>query len=285
MDKPLVSVVVLTYNSGETVVETLNSVKNQTYGNIELVISDDCSKDDTCEVVQRWIDETFPQAILVRSRKNTGTSGNINRGVANSTGTWLKVIAGDDLLRRDAIETFMDFVEENKCEFCVSDIQPFCPDGSEPSSSIKDSYAYYFQTLYLSPKEKILQLAKSYSFAGPGFFYSRSLFDLVGGCDERYPLIDEIPLVYKSLRAGYDLLPLKEKLVLYRYWENSVSHSVDSKFNLPNKRWFKDFRKVFYGVQLPILVKNREWGDITRGIRYYSATSVKFLLKDLFYKK
>lgn len=284
MNKPLVSVIVLTYNSDDTIVETLNSIKNQTYGHIELVISDDCSKDNTCEIVQRWIDENFPQAILVRSQINTGTSGNINRGVANSTGTWLKVIAGDDLLRQDAIEVFMNFVEENRCEFCVSDIQPFCPDGSQPSSSVMDSYAYYFQTLYLSPKEKMLQLAKSYSFAGPGFFYSRSLFDLVDGCDERYPLIDEIPLVYKVLRAGYDLLPVEAKLVLYRYREDSVSHSSDTRFNLPNRRWFKDFRKAFFDIQLPILVKNRKWGDIARRVRYYSATSFKFLWKNLLYR-
>ena len=55
----LVSVVVITYNSSQTVVETLDSIKTQTYQNIELIVSDDCSSDNTVEVVQNGIDENY----------------------------------------------------------------------------------------------------------------------------------------------------------------------------------------------------------------------------------
>lgn len=49
---PLVSVVVITYNSSKYIVETLNSVKKQTYKNIELIITDDCSTDNTVSVIK-----------------------------------------------------------------------------------------------------------------------------------------------------------------------------------------------------------------------------------------
>ena len=52
---PLVSVVVITYNSAKFVIETLESVKSQTYKNIELIISDDCSTDDTVERCRLWL--------------------------------------------------------------------------------------------------------------------------------------------------------------------------------------------------------------------------------------
>ena len=54
-DNPLVSVVVITYKSANTILETLESFKQQTYKNIELIVSDDCSPDHTVEVVEEWI--------------------------------------------------------------------------------------------------------------------------------------------------------------------------------------------------------------------------------------
>lgn len=73
----LVSVVVLSYRSAETIVETLESIKNQTYPNIELIITDDASPDNTVQVVQQWIakNEGALAAIkLVTSDKNTRAS-------------------------------------------------------------------------------------------------------------------------------------------------------------------------------------------------------------------
>ena len=52
---PLVSVIVITYNSSKFVLETLESIYNQTYSNIELIISDDCSSDETINICQNWL--------------------------------------------------------------------------------------------------------------------------------------------------------------------------------------------------------------------------------------
>ena len=52
---PLISVVVLTYNSSLYITETLNSIKDQTYDNIELIITDDCSTDSTLIICEDWI--------------------------------------------------------------------------------------------------------------------------------------------------------------------------------------------------------------------------------------
>ena len=51
----LVSVVVLAYRSADTIIETLESIKKQTYPKIELIVTDDCSPDNTVEVVENWI--------------------------------------------------------------------------------------------------------------------------------------------------------------------------------------------------------------------------------------
>ncbi|KAA6320476.1 putative glycosyltransferase EpsE, partial [termite gut metagenome] len=100
-EQPLVSIVVITYNSSKYVLETLESAKVQTYQNIELIVSDDCSTDDTVDVCQNWLDENkerFVRTELLIVLKNTGVSANCNRGYKVAKGEWIKGVAGDDML-------------------------------------------------------------------------------------------------------------------------------------------------------------------------------------------
>ena len=97
-DQPLVSIVVITYNSSKYVLETLESAKEQSYQNLELIISDDCSFDDTVAICRNWIaknKERFVRIELLSVDKNTGIPANCNRGVKVAKGEWVKLIAGE----------------------------------------------------------------------------------------------------------------------------------------------------------------------------------------------
>lgn len=110
---PLVSIVVITYNSAEYVLETLESAKAQTYQNIELIVSDDCSADNTVETCHRWIEDNkarFVRTELITAEKNSGIPANCNRGVKAARGEWVKGIAGDDLISEDFISKCLDGV-------------------------------------------------------------------------------------------------------------------------------------------------------------------------------
>ena len=112
----LVTVVILTYNSEEFVIETLESIKAQTYSNIELIISDDCSCDHTVDQCNEWVEnnkEYFVNTLVLTVTANTGTAGNCNRALANSKGKWLKFLGADDLLSPDAIENYIKFAALN----------------------------------------------------------------------------------------------------------------------------------------------------------------------------
>ena len=113
---PLVSVGVLTYNSSKTVLETLESIKAQTYQNIELIISDDASKDNTVEICKEWVEKNkdrFVRCEILTVPENTGIPANVNRRIAASRGEWSKGIAADDALLPDCIENFINYVKEH----------------------------------------------------------------------------------------------------------------------------------------------------------------------------
>lgn len=96
--QPLVSIIVITYNSSKYVLETLESARAQTYQNLELIVSDDASQYDTVEICQAWLEENgdrFVRAELVTVEENTGIPANCNRGVRKAKGEWVKLIAGN----------------------------------------------------------------------------------------------------------------------------------------------------------------------------------------------
>ena len=257
--QPLVSVVVITYNSSKTVIETLESIKAQTYQNLELIISDDCSSDNTCEIVKDWLDDNashFVHAELVKTDKNTGVSGNINRGVAKSNGEWIKSIAGDDLLISTAIEEYVNYVTNHseKVQMCVCDVELFARDGIVPLNLIK-FYEKCFKLESEDYKHQRKRVMTSLVFVGPAYFYSKKLFDEVGGFSEEYGCAEEWPFVYKIIMGGNRVYALNRRLVLYRVQASSLCHVKDDK-GLPNKRVFMGMYKHYFDHAFKDLICN-----------------------------
>lgn len=113
----LLVTVVVTYNQEDLVVETLDSIYEQTYSPLELIISDDCSKDNTVSVVENWVSlhrDRFAEVEINTSPVNTGVSANGNRGLSATHGKYFQIIAGDDLMFPEAIEEKVKFVKEKK---------------------------------------------------------------------------------------------------------------------------------------------------------------------------
>lgn len=95
---PLVSIIALCYNQARFAVETLESIRNQTYQNIELVIMDDCSSDDSVNVIENWIQETQYPCTFIKHDKNQGICKTLNEALSHCTGQYLQMIACDDIM-------------------------------------------------------------------------------------------------------------------------------------------------------------------------------------------
>ena len=285
-ENPVVSVVVATYNSAGTVLETLESIKAQTYNNIELIVSDDCSQDNTIEVVNQWIIENnsrFVHAELVTTEKNTGVSGNFRRGIAHSKGEWIKSIAGDDLLIPTAIEEYICFVSNNteNVRMCVCDVECFASNGDidEIDKNVKERYSLFFEKAKESYPQQRKRVINEMVFVGPTYFYSRDLYNKVGGFKEEYDCAEEWPFVYEVLTKGYRIYALNKKLVRYRIHRETISHSPET-HGLPNKRFFNGFYRLYFEKRFIDLIRIGHPLTAWHYALYFSSVKCSYYIKN-----
>ena len=100
---PLVSVICLSYNHEAYVVEALNSVINQTYPNIELLIADDFSTDHSVGKIQDWL-KNHPNVFFLANEKNLGNTKTFNQLAKKARGEFIIDLAADDILLPNCIE-------------------------------------------------------------------------------------------------------------------------------------------------------------------------------------
>lgn len=279
-NKPLVSIVVITYNSSTTVIETLDSIKDQTYQNIELIITDDKSTDNTVQVCETWLknnNERFVHSKIVTTEINTGVSGNLNRGVRASKGEWIKSIAGDDLLIPAAIEEYVKFVKGHTedVKMCVSDVELFSATGKNVPDVVKERWNYCFHYEQEPYQQQIRRVCRELVFTGPTFFYKRELFNLVGGFSEEYGNAEEWPFVYKVLKAGGEIYAIKEKLVLYRVSDKSLCNAREN--GLSNYQLFLSTYKFFFDFPFRDLVKGYQYLSAWDLLLMYETTKIRYL--------
>lgn len=218
-EQSLVSVTVITYNSSKTVLETLESIKAQTYQNLELIVSDDCSTDNTVEVCQKWIEENksrFVRTELLTVEKNTGVAGNCNRAGAACQGEWVKGIAGDDILMPNCVQDCMDYVAEHPDIIYLFGKQKAFGASEERCKEIDAVFDYTFFNLTQEQQLHRLVFDGNCVPATTVFYNRERAKQLNIKEDERIPLLEDWPKWINLLRAGVKLHFVDKVLVNYR---------------------------------------------------------------------
>lgn len=101
------------YNCGNTLAEAIDSILAQTYINLELILCDDGSTDDTYKIAERYR-EQFPDKIkLLRNRRNIGLNKTLNRCLDAATGEYIARMDGDDISMPDRLEKEAAFLDSN----------------------------------------------------------------------------------------------------------------------------------------------------------------------------
>ena len=98
---PFFSIIVTSYNNESLIGEALSSAISQTYTNFEIIVTDNCSTDNSWDVISSFADSRVRS---FRQRKNLGMYSNLNFGVSKARGTYLKFLCSDDLLHPQCLE-------------------------------------------------------------------------------------------------------------------------------------------------------------------------------------
>lgn len=229
MEQPLVSVPVITYNSAKFVLETLESIKAQTYQNIELIISDDCSADNTVELCKKWVDknrERFVRTQIITSEVNTGVSANLNRAEAACQGEWVKGIAGDDLLMPNCIKDCVEYVQQHpNIIYMFGRIEAFGVNEEINKYFIENIFDYSFFNMDVEAQLERLVFGENCVPASTFFYNRQKSIDLGIRNDERIPLLEDWPKWINILEKGVKLEFMDKTLVKYRIHNTSISTS------------------------------------------------------------
>lgn len=241
-----ISVCVITYNSSATILETLESVKNQTYQNLELIISDDASKDNTVNLCSQWLMKNasrFVRSLIITTPKNTGTVNNLNRGVEQCRGEWIRCIAGDDAFGEDFFLDLSAYLDNPEYKFINVPLLVY--QGTfEEKNHVYDydcsGCRFFDESTDAALQHEVLLRCP---IPGTGFVVRKSVYDKVGLYDPKYPFFEDRPFCVRVTGAGIKLhfvpcfgvkyrlsgasIELRKKEILSRYHRDSYRFQRD----------------------------------------------------------
>ncbi len=221
-DIPLVSMIVVCYNQSRFVVETLESVKAQTYKYTQLIIVDDCSSDDSVAVIENWVRKNGIDCTFIRHQKNQGICKSLNDVLAVVTGKYISMVASDDVWLPDKIARQVEIMESQPDHVGVLYSDAFQMD--EQGRDLPEMFIAAHRNLPEMPQGEIFNVLLEGNFI-PGMttLIRRSCYDQVGSYDENLPWEDWD--MWMRLARHYTFLFSPTPSAKYRHHEKSLSHS------------------------------------------------------------
>lgn len=161
--EPLVSIGIPVYNSDDTIADCLRSVLNQSYRNIEVVISDNCSTDITANICKNFADLDSRISLVVQG-ENIGPAANFDFVLSRATGSYFMWVAADDIKSEDFVTLNLEFLEENP-DFLAST----CPNRFDASEG--EDHNWEMLALNGGQKNRIIDFLGN-AERSHGLFYS-----------------------------------------------------------------------------------------------------------------
>ena len=221
-EQPKVSIIMGIYNCEETLKESIESIINQTYPNWELIMCDDCSKDNTLKIAKSY-EKRYPEKIkVINNEKNLTLGPTLNRCLEVSSGKYISRQDGDDISTLDRLEKQVIFLENNKEYDLV---------GSS-MISFDENGEYGARKLNQEPKGK--DLMKGSTFAHATILMKKEVMDALGGYSTKSytKQVEDYNLWFRFFQKGYRGYNLEEPLYYVREDRNAYKRkSYKRRFN------------------------------------------------------
>ena len=206
--KPLVSIITPAYNAAQLISQTIESVQAQTFKEWEMLIVDDYSIDDTCNVVERYA-ESDSRIRLICQHENKGPAQARNVALMHASGRYIAFLDSDDIWLSKKLERQLAFMNEKKAVFSYTLYRRFTENNALPSSIISLPSVFSYRSLLKNTGIGCLTVMIDKEFTGP--------IEMSKIRHEDYVLWLQL------LKRGITAYGLMEDLALYRVSKSSVS--------------------------------------------------------------
>lgn len=236
MKKPLVSIIIPTYNVENYIEIAIESALNQTYSNIEIIIIDDKSTDNTLNIIKKKY-LNHPKIQIVEKDRNLGPSNSRNIGIEVSKGKYIALLDSDDYYRKDKIEKQVSFMEKNE-DITLSStyLQCFNLQNNIIKFPLKFSEIKDVQLIGCPIAHPAL-IVKSSFLKEKKIYY-----------DEKLRYAEDYDFVTRIIEKGAKLETLPQTLYYYRISGNQASFIIkDKKLNINKEQW-EISKKIHYKI-------------------------------------
>lgn len=223
-EEDLISVILINYNNDDYIEDTIKSIYEQTYKNIELIIGDNCSENLTIEkyrqIINKYRNENIKRVIIYRNKVNVGLVSNANKAVLLAGGKFIKFISGDDIFyNKNVVSDLIDKIIKTDVDVLISEMEEndinmnrICISETDIILSESMMYDDYLDNRILS---KII-LEKGSIIPTPPVTFKKSIFEEYGLFNEEYFIVDDWPNWIKLSQTDCKFAYYKYIAVKYR---------------------------------------------------------------------
>lgn len=229
MNLPLVSVGTLCYNSGKHVIKTLESVKNQTYKNIEHIIIDDASTDDSVLLLDDWIEKNNYKCRFIKKTKNQGYHAGLDQLIHESTGEFIGFLY-DDEWHMLKLEKELGLLKDAdpSVGFIYSDARVIDDNDHIVFNSFLERYWPHKTAL---PQGNIFgHLLQHYFFLSQSCLFRKKVFETTGFHAKKKYLSDDWHMQL-TIAKDHKCLLMNEVLCTYYFRKDSVGRQSQEEKN------------------------------------------------------
>lgn len=260
MSNLLFSIAIISFNNYEYIFETIDSVLNQDYHNIELLISDDASKIFDEQVVEKYVADNKRDNIVSfsvwKQPQNLGTVANAEFCRTHATGQAFYLVAADDVLEdSQVISRFAKAMDT-----APEDVEIFSGHAKMYDQLLKTPRYNWTTTAEVNlirqgdSKKIFSRLSNRTLIPTTGTCYRMKLLDRVGGYDRSYKLIEDAPLYLKAARLGAKFCWIDD-FVAARHRAGGMCHSKTDYRSSSFRKYTKDRMRIFKKEVFPYIAR------------------------------
>ena len=203
----LISVIMSTYNSEETIKNSIESIISQSYQNFELLIIDDASTDSTLNKIQLY-QEKYKNIRIYENKKNIGLTKCLNILLEKTKGDYIARQDDDDISINTRLENQLKIIKSKNLDFCTTRAI------TSPGGRSRPNLSFYLP-------QKVLINYKN-PFVHGTLMIKKNTITEIGGYDENFYYSQDYKLMYDLIKKGYKFKTLREKLYILNT-ENNLS--------------------------------------------------------------